>query len=133
MKYWSYVALACAGSFLILLWLMMQIHYRIGRTHLKILLFSIPIRRIPLTDIESISKRPPRFAENWPNTLRSSHRLLAIRRTRGLCKNLVITPKNRYVFMADLQHAVRRAQGKISDHPSLKAEMQESDNNGDSD
>jgi hypothetical protein len=72
-------------------------------------LFGLCIRRIALDEIRDLSKRDPgRFAERWYNTFHPSHRLLVVKRTKGLRKNFVITPSHRYVFMADLQTAVDR-------------------------
>jgi hypothetical protein len=108
------IAFYCAGAtgaiLTAFLWLMTQIEYRIGRTHLKVVLFGVPLRRIVLKEITSVSKREPRrMAENWCNTLKKSHRLITIQRSRGLRKYICITPRNRYVFLADLKNAVRRA------------------------
>src|SRR4051812_48756240 len=89
------------------LWLRSQLHYRIGREHVKITLFGVTLRRIALTKIARVSKRRPRYAENWSNTLRPSHRTLTLVRTSGLRRNILITPKNRYIFLADLQNAIR--------------------------
>ena len=91
------------------LWLQSNIQYRIGRTHMKILCFRVVLRKIELTDIKRISKRKPsRFAEYWYNTIHPKHRMLVIQRHSGIRKHVVISPRNRYVFMADLQNAIRR-------------------------
>ncbi|MEW6160804.1 MAG: hypothetical protein AB1813_25530 [Verrucomicrobiota bacterium] len=88
-------------------WLCSRIRYCITPRNLQILLFGFPIRQIPLEEIETITKRKPSsMAEHWYNTFKPSHRTLLIRRTRGWCKNLVITPRNRYVFKADLERAI---------------------------
>lgn len=102
------------GSFFamlsLLLYSLFSIRYRITPRHLKITLFGISIRRVPLKDIESVSKRRGSgLTENWWNTLKSNHRVLVVRRRRGLCRNLVITPRNRYVFRTDLERAVAEA------------------------
>lgn len=96
--------------FVLVLWMITKIHYRIGSRHLKILCLGVTLRRIDLTDIKRISKRKPsgRLAEYWYSTLNPSHRALAIQRSRGLRKFVVITPRNRYVFLADLQNAIKR-------------------------
>ena len=107
------LALICAGATLALLvlltWIMTQIHYRIGSKHLKIVLFGITIRQISLDEIAYASKREPSgMAERWYSTLKTSHRLLTIERTRGLRKYVCITPRNRYAFLGDLKRAVLR-------------------------
>jgi hypothetical protein len=90
-------------------WLQTRIQYRIGSKHLKILCLGLILRRVDLADIKRISKRkPPGFAEYWYSTLRPKHRLLAIQRQSGIRKYVVISPRNRYVFMADLQNAIKR-------------------------
>jgi hypothetical protein len=102
-------AAATAGLLLILAWVMTQIHYRIGSRHLKVALWGMPLRKIPLEEIKKVSKRRPKgAAEYWYNTLKPSHRFLAIEKTRGIRKFLCISPQHRYVFMADLKAAARR-------------------------
>jgi hypothetical protein len=103
-------SIAGVVAFLALLaWCMVRLHYRIGSRSLKFLLFGIPIRRIPLDQIANISKRPPKgLAEYWHNCFKSNHRVLTIERKRGFRKYISITPRNRYIFLADLKSAVRR-------------------------
>src|ERR1043166_9532918 len=94
---------------LFVVWLQTKIQYRIGSKHLKISCAGITLRKIDLTDIKRVSKRKPtRLAEYWYSTTRPKHRLLAIQRHSGIRKFVVISPKNRYVFMADLKNAVQR-------------------------
>jgi len=107
------IALLCLGGTLLLLlllyWCMSHLHFRIGSRHLKVLCFRLVIRRVSLLDIAHASKREPKgAAERWYSTFRTSHRLLTIERKSGLRRNFVITPQNRYVFLADLKNAVRR-------------------------
>jgi len=40
--------------------------------------------------------------------LKPSHRILVIRRRRGWLKDFIITPKNRYVFKAELEQALAK-------------------------
>lgn len=92
------------------LWLRAQLHYRIGSRHLKILCVGVTLRRIPLADIKRVSKRRPKgLAEYWSSTFKLSHRMLTIERSAGIRRYIVITPRNRYVFLADLQNAIKRA------------------------
>jgi hypothetical protein len=107
------IAVLCAGGtvliLLLLLWSMTNMHFRIGSRHLKILVFNVPIRRIPLNQIAYVSKREPKgVAEYWYSTFKASHRILTIERKKGLRKYVCITPTNRYVFLADLKSAIRR-------------------------
>jgi hypothetical protein len=91
-------------------WMVTHVHYHITPRHLKVTLFRIPLRRVRISNIASVSKRRAGgLAENWWSTLRPNHRSLVIRRKRGLIKNVVITPRNRYVFKTELERAVQRA------------------------
>jgi|GEM_PF-1714594 len=109
MKLIIYGAGGVAAFTLLWLWLMTRIHYRIGSRHLKIVLLGMVVRKIELTDIKRISKRGPRgLAEYWRSTFKTSHRVLTVQRYTGLRKYVVITPRNRYVFLADLQSAIKR-------------------------
>jgi hypothetical protein len=108
------LAVFSALGFLILLlllaWIATRIRYRITHSHLQVLLFGLPLRRIPLGQITGISKRRPNtwsWSERWYNTTKAAHRALVIRRSKGIFKNLVITPKNRYVFKTDLERAMQ--------------------------
>lgn len=88
-------------------WLQRQLRYRINLTHFEVLLFGLPLRRVRLEHIRSVSKRRPEgLSEYWYNTLHPSHRRLVIRLSRGLRRNLVISPRNRYILKTDLEHAV---------------------------
>lgn len=99
--------LLCAFAFV---WLVTRIRYRIGSRHVKVLLFGLPIRRIALGKIDSISKRRgPGLAEHWVSTMRPKHRILVIRKKSGLFKNVMLTPKNRYIFKTELERAMQRA------------------------
>lgn len=82
--------------------------YRITKNHLEVTWLGISIRKIRLSDIESVSKRRRRWAENWRNTWRPRHRRLVIRRKTGLFKEFVITPAYRYEFRSQLEAAVER-------------------------
>jgi hypothetical protein len=105
--------LTCLGGAaalaLVLGFVMSRLRYHVGRSHVKILLFGIPIRRISILNIAYASKREPDgFAEKWYNTFKTSHRLLTIEKIRGFPKYFCITPKNRYVVMTEIKNAVRK-------------------------
>jgi hypothetical protein len=113
MKIMIFCALGLLVGIFLFVWLVSHVRYRIGSRHLKVVLFGLPLRRVLLTNIESISKRRSEgLAEHWWSTMSPKHRMLVIRRRRGLCRNFVITPKNRYIFRADLERAMDRAAGK---------------------
>jgi hypothetical protein len=106
-------ALGILVAILLFLWLLRRIRYRIGSRHVKVIFFGLTIRRIALESIDSVSKRRGEgLAEHWWNTTHPKHRMLVLRRRRGLCRNFVITPKNRYVFKTDLERAMQRAAGR---------------------
>ncbi len=112
------VFIASGGLFgaLLVIWLMTCIRYQIGSAHLKIKLFGLCLRRIRLATIHYVTKRhPPGWSENWWNTLHPNHRLLVVRRYGGLFRNVVITPRNRYVFKADLEKALQRVRPEAED------------------
>ncbi len=109
MKLAIYIALGVVALAGLLWWMRTQLEYRIGRTHVKVRLFGVPLRRIALAEIVRVSKRDPRgLSENWCSTWKRSHRLITIQRSRGWWRYVCLTPKNRYVFMTDLKNAVRR-------------------------
>ena len=114
-----FIALGLLIYVLICVWINTQLHYHLTPRHFKITLFGLRLRRIPLEQVASVSKRRPTgWAENWCNTLQPSHRMLVIRRAKGLRRFLVFTPKNRYVFKTDLERAMERIGspiGKTSD------------------
>jgi hypothetical protein len=110
-----FAATGLAFFTLFVVWLQTHIAYRIGSKHLKIQLFGLVLRRVELTDIKRISKRPASgLAERWYNTTRPKHRMLAIQRQSGLRKFVLISPRNRYVFMSDLQKAIQRVKPEES-------------------
>ena len=101
------VVWALAGGGLAIV-LVRQLRYAVTARHLQVRLFGLCVRRIPFSEIVSVSKRQTRRAENWCNTLQASHRMLVIRRRRGWFRDFIITPKNRYVFKAELEAAMAR-------------------------
>jgi hypothetical protein len=109
MRTFVFCALGVLVASMVFVWLVNRIRYRIGSRHVKVLLFGICVRRLALAQIDSISKRKgDGWAEHWWSTMHPKHRLLVLRKQRGLLRNFVITPKNRYVFRNDLERALRR-------------------------
>jgi len=101
--------------------LALQLRYVLTGRHLKVTLFGLCLRRIRLADIDSVSKRRAHRAEKWCNTLKPAHRILVIRRRRGWFKDFIITPKNRYVFKAELEQALAKLKPAAEDpgfHPN---------------
>ena len=108
MKIAALVALGCVLVCGLGIALLLRVRYTITDKHLQVTLFGLRLRRIRLSDIDRVSKRQSGPAEKWHNTLKSSHRILVIRRRRGLLKEFIITPKNRYAFKAELERAMAR-------------------------
>ena len=100
--------LACG----ILILLSTRLEYSIARKHFRVTLFGVCLRRVRLSNIESVSKRRSGWSEKWFNTLKPSHRVLYIRRRRGLFRDFGITPKNRYAFRVELERAIARDRGE---------------------
>jgi len=112
-----FIALALVGVFLtvaLVLWSVTTIRYQIKPPYLQISCLGVPVRRIRLESINSITHRPVFWAERWYNTLSASSRMLVIGRQRGLFRTLIITPKNHLVFKAELDRARKGA----SAHPT---------------
>jgi len=123
MKLVVFVLLGAVVSAGLLGLLASQLRYVLTGHHLKVTLFGLCLRRIRLADIETVSKRQAHWAEKWYNTLKPAHRILVIRRRRGCFKDFIITPKNRYVFKAELEQALVKlsataGRAEKSDFPS---------------
>jgi hypothetical protein len=106
MVYFLYAlgALLCCG--VIGLILFASINYGLTSSHLVVYCLGIPVRRFALKEMTSISKRRRFRAEFWVNTPSLKHRKLVIRRDRGIYKEVVISPRYRYVFRKQLEEAV---------------------------
>ena len=122
MKLVVFVLLGAVASAGMLGALASRLRYVLTGRHLKVTLFGLCLRRIRLADIDSVSKRQARRAEKWYNTLKPSHRMLVIRRRRGWFKDFIITPKNRYVFKAELEQALAKvkAEGEKPEKPDFQ-------------
>jgi len=103
---------AAAG---LLLWSAATIRYRVTERHLRISWLGLPLRWVRLENIKHVGNRPVFWAERWPSALFDSHRMLVIRRRRGLFRNLVITPKYPFEFKALLERATQAKLGKARD------------------
>ena len=116
MKLVVFVLLGAVASAGLLGILASRLRYVLTERHLKVTLFGLRVRRIRLTDIDSVSKRQTRWAEKWFNTLKPAHRMLVIRRRRGWLKEFIITPKNRYVFKTELEQVLAKLKGEGARH-----------------
>ena len=96
---------------LAILWMMPRIDFRIGSKAVGGEWMGFALRRIPLTDIDRISKRLKGKPEVWRNTLKGNHRMLVLYRKRGK-RPVVITPHNRYIFRKQLETILGRLAAK---------------------
>jgi len=104
----------CAAGLTLLACSATAIRYRIfdGRLEITWLLFTL--RRIRLDEIKYISTRPVWYAEKWHNTLLPGNRRLTLYRRNGLKRPVSISPRNPFVFKAELDQAIARfTAGKI--------------------
>ncbi len=109
-------------AIVLLLAAVFSVNYRLNETHLMITVLGIPVRRIRIRDIRHMGTEPKIWAERWYNTLLPSSRRLVIRRKRGLVfRTLIITPKNPYIIMHDLEKAKERL--KSMEAGSRRAEV----------
>jgi|GEM_PF-2766175 hypothetical protein len=81
------------------------IRYRITERHLVISWLGIPVRWVRLDRIRSVGTTPVWWAERWPNALRWRGRYLVVRKQGWLFKHMIITPRNPFVFRAELLRA----------------------------
>ena len=88
-------------------WALPRINFRVGSNAVVIEWMGYALRRIPLSDINRVSKRLKGKPEVWRNTLRANHRMLVLYRKSGR-RPVVITPHNRYVFRKHLEASLER-------------------------
>jgi hypothetical protein len=117
------VLLWCAGGLAALVALLLSVktvRYRIGSKFLVISWLGIPVRWVRLSNIAHVT--PERFAwsERWFNAFRVRHRILTIHRRTGLMRKMCISPKNRFVFRAELNRAREQAGGVVHSRRRLQ-------------
>lgn len=93
----------------------LAINYRITARYLQVTWLGIPIRWVRLDKIRNIGTAPVFWAERWPNTWNPGNRRLAIRKRGWLFRCMIITPKNPFVFRAELMRARDTSLGKASE------------------
>ena len=84
------------------------IRYRITPTHLEVTWLIFTLRRFRLDDIRYVSTKRSFWSEKWYNTCRVRNRRLTLHRRSGLVKTVSISPKNPFVFKAELDRAMGR-------------------------
>jgi len=83
----------------------LAVNYRVTARYLQVTWFGLPIRWVRLDKVRNIGTTSVFWAEHWPNTFQVGNRRLVIRKRGLIFKNLVITPKNPFVFRAELVRA----------------------------
>lgn len=81
------------------------IKYRITPRHLVVTWLGVPVRWVRLDKIRSVGTTPVRWAERWPNALQWRGRYLVVRKSGWLFQHMIITPRNPFVFRAELLRA----------------------------
>ena len=108
---WDTIAWAVPGAWMVIIladfWALPRIDFRLGSKAVVIEWMGLAVRRIPLADINQVSKRLKGKPEVWRNTLRGNHRMLVLYRKSGR-RPVVITPHNRYVFRKQLEANLER-------------------------
>ena len=108
---WDTIVWALPGAWVVIIlavfWAIPRIDFRVGSKTVVIECMGLALRRIPLADINRVSKRLKGQPEVWRNTLRGNHRMLVLYRKNGM-RPVVITPHNRYVFRNQLEANLER-------------------------
>ena len=114
---WDTIAWAVPGAWVVIIlavfWALPRIDFRVGSKTVVIECMGLALRRIPLTDINRVSKRLKGKPEVWRNTLRGNHRMLVLYRKSGK-RPVVITPQNRYVFRNQIEANLERLTSRIA-------------------
>ena len=110
-EYWDTIAWALPGAWVVIIlavfWALPRIDFRVESKTVVIECMGLALRRIPLADINRVSKRLKGKPEVWRNTLRGNHRMLVLYRKNGM-RPVLITPHNRYVFRNQLEANLER-------------------------
>ena len=111
-EHWGAIVWTVPGIWIVVilavLWALPRIDFRVGSNAVVIEWMGYSLRRIPLSDINRVSKRLKGKPEIWRNTLRGNHRMLVLYRKSGR-RPVVITPHNRYVFRKQLEENLKRS------------------------
>ena len=114
---WDTIAWAVPGAWVVIIlaifWALPRIDFRVGSKTVVIECMGLALRRIPLADINRVSKRLKGKPEVWRNTLKGNHRMLVLYRKSGR-RPVVITPQNRYVFRNQIEANLERLTSRIA-------------------
>jgi len=98
--------LGCVALTALMFWLVTRIRYVTDDRYVRVVLLGVTLRRIALSNIESVDTAAPFWNEHWCNTLIARHRVVCLHRKRGWIRAFIITPVNRDEFIADLRARV---------------------------
>ena len=114
---WDTIVWALPGAWVVIIlavfWAIPRIDFRVGSKTVVIECMGLALRRIPLADINRVSKRLKGKPEVWRNTLRGNHRMLVLYRKNGM-RPVLITPPNRYVFRNQLEANLERLSSRAA-------------------
>ena len=97
------------GGLVLVILSMFTIRYRVTRRFLKITWLGLPLRLVRLKNIARVGFNNVPWAEMWVNTLRTGNRRLVIHKRFGLLfKHVVITPRNHFVFKAEMDRVLKQ-------------------------
>jgi hypothetical protein len=86
----------------VLLGVITQLRFVIDEHYVRVKLLGLTLRKIALSDIESVDTKAPLWNEHWCTSL-SLKRVVRIRRKSGWFRNFIITPPDRDAFIAELR------------------------------
>ena len=108
---WKVILWALPGAWAVILLAVIlalpKVDFRVDSNAVVVEWMGYALRKIPLSDIDRISKRLKGKPEVWRNTLRGNHRMLVLYRKSGK-RPIVITPHNRYVFRTQLETSLKQ-------------------------
>ena len=108
---WKVILWALPGAWAVILLAVIlalpKVDFRVDSNAVVVEWMGYALRKIPLSDIDRISKRLKGKPEVWRNNLRGNHRMLVLYRKSGK-RPIVITPHNRYVFRNQLETRLKQ-------------------------
>ena len=101
-----FILLACLLLSGLLMYLALQVRYRIGDDSLEITLFGICLRRIAFSSIRRVARVRNGWCELWPNTLKPGRRIVVVELRSGWPRHIMITPRQPFAFKGELERAI---------------------------
>lgn len=100
------IAGGLAALILAVLLIIPTIKYRVTKNNLVISALGVPVRWVSLKNIRYLTDHSTNISEPWPNCYTTLGRTLFIRKRRGIFRTLMISPKKRFVFKAEVERAI---------------------------